>query len=62
MVNIQNLIDDAKCFETVRDLRWADGIVCPHCGWDRLRIREEITVAYIWKSRYLSFPVWVKLD
>ena len=36
MVNIQNLIDDAKCFETVRDLRWADGIVCPHCGWDRL--------------------------
>ena len=27
-----------------------------------LRIREEITVVYIWKSRYLSFPVWVKLD
>ena len=25
MVNIQNLIDDAKCFETVRALRWSDG-------------------------------------
>ena len=36
MVNIQNLIDDAKCFETVRDLRWADGILCPHCGSDRI--------------------------
>ncbi len=32
MVNIQNLIDDAKCFETVRALRWSDGIFCPHCG------------------------------
>ena len=22
MVNIRNLIDDVKCFQTVRDLRW----------------------------------------
>ena len=36
MVNIQNLIDDAKCFETVRDLRWSDGIFCPPCGSARL--------------------------
>ena len=36
MVNIQNLIDDAKCFETVRDLRWSDGIFCPHGGSARL--------------------------
>jgi|TARA_Y100000310_G_C20412951_1_gene682926 transposase-like protein len=34
MLNIQNLIDDAKCFETVRDLRWGDGIFCPHCRSD----------------------------
>ena len=36
MINIQNLIDDAKCFETVRDLRWADGLSCPHCGSDQI--------------------------
>ena len=36
MVNIQHLIDDAKCFETVRDLRWGDGIFGPHCGSDRI--------------------------
>ncbi len=36
MVNIQHLIDDAKCFETVRALRWSDGIVCPPCGSTRL--------------------------
>ena len=32
ILHIQNLIDDAKCFETVRQLRWPEGVVCPHCG------------------------------
>ena len=32
MVNIQALIDDAKCFETVRAMRWPDGVRCPGCG------------------------------
>lgn len=33
IVNIQNLIDDAKCYEAVRGLRWPDGIVkCSFCG------------------------------
>ena len=32
MINIQHLIDDAKCYETVRDLRWPDGVKCPFCG------------------------------
>ena len=31
MVNIQSLFDDAKCFQTVRDMRWPDGVVCPFC-------------------------------
>jgi transposase-like protein len=32
MVNIQALIDDAKCFETIRAMRWPDGVRCPGCG------------------------------
>jgi transposase-like protein len=31
MVNIKNLIDDAKCFETVQQLRWPNGVTCPRC-------------------------------
>jgi transposase-like protein len=31
MIPIQSLIDAAKCFETVRTLRWPDGVSCPHC-------------------------------
>ena len=31
MIHIPSLIDDAKCFETVRALRWPDGVGCPSC-------------------------------
>ncbi len=31
MLSIQDLIDDAKCYKTVRDLRWPERVRCPHC-------------------------------
>ena len=34
--NIQPLIDDAKCFETVRTMRWPGGVRCPVFGSDRI--------------------------
>ena len=30
-VNIKNLIDDGQCYQTVRELRWPDGVACPSC-------------------------------
>src|SRR6266567_7406016 len=30
-VNIKHLIDDVQCYQTVRELRWPDGVVCPSC-------------------------------
>jgi transposase-like protein len=30
-VNIKNLSDDVQCYQTVRELRWPDGIECPSC-------------------------------
>jgi transposase-like protein len=32
MIHIQSLIDDAKCFATVRALHWPDGVRCPTCN------------------------------
>jgi transposase-like protein len=32
MINLQQLIDDVKCFAVVRELRWPDGVRCPKCG------------------------------
>jgi transposase-like protein len=30
-VNIKNLIADAQCYPTVRELRWPDGVAGPSC-------------------------------
>ncbi len=34
MVNIQDLFDDAKCYQTIREMRWPDGVICPQCSSD----------------------------
>jgi transposase-like protein len=49
MINIQTLIDDAKCFETVRQMRWPEGVRCPDCeakevtkqGWDETQPQRQ---------------------
>src|SRR5262249_5045868 len=30
-INIQQLIDEVQCYQTVRAFRWPDGIACPSC-------------------------------
>jgi transposase-like protein len=30
-VNIKKLIDEVQCYQTVRELRWPEGILCPSC-------------------------------
>jgi transposase-like protein len=32
MLHLQNLLDDAKCYEEVRRRRWPEGVRCPHCA------------------------------
>ncbi len=32
MLNIQDLIDDTKCYATVREMRWPDRVICPQCS------------------------------
>ncbi|WP_230296204.1 transposase [Deinococcus sp. 6GRE01] len=31
MLSLIQLLDDEKCFKVVRELRWPDGVNCPHC-------------------------------
>ena len=28
---IRNIVDEAKCFQTVRSMRWPNGVLCPRC-------------------------------
>ena len=30
-VSIHMLLDDEKCYAMVRQMRWPDGVCCPHC-------------------------------
>src|SRR5690242_19075569 len=36
LMNLLSLIDDARCFELVRQHRWPEGVRCPHCGSARI--------------------------
>src|SRR4051794_29857554 len=32
LIKLTNLLDEAKCYEVIRQLRWPDGVVCLHCS------------------------------
>ena len=50
-VRIQQLVSDEQCYETIRELRWPEGVRCPHCDSDRVikRGRDETQPA---RQRY----------
>jgi len=31
-INLLKLMDEAKCYEMLREIRWADGVCCVHCN------------------------------
>ena len=36
MLNLASLIEDAKCYEAVRQIRWPQGVNCPKCECDEI--------------------------
>ena len=36
LVNIQDFIADAKCFEKLRELRWPEVVRCAFCGSEHI--------------------------
>ncbi len=50
-VRIQQLVSDEQCYETIRELRWPEGVRCPHCNSDHVikRGRDETQTA---RQRY----------
>jgi transposase-like protein len=39
LLNIRRLMDDAKCYEVVRELCWQDGVKCPACDSGQINKR-----------------------
>ena len=50
-IKIQNLIDSASCYDTVRELRWPEKVCCPHCESIDVIKRGKDDVE-VYKQRY----------
>lgn len=38
-IQLSHLIDERKCYEVVREMRWPDGTRCPNCGSGEIKKR-----------------------
>ena len=45
-LEIKNLIDDEECYKQVRQLRWPNEIICPHCESESIK-NCLITLAFL---------------
>ena len=61
MLRIQNLIDDAKCYEALRELRWPDGVLCPH-SYQNDVIKRGFDETEPCRQRYLFNPCDRRFD
>lgn len=52
IIAIGSLIDDAKCYQMVRDLRWPDGTKCPHCQSEHV-VKNGHDTHEVERQRYL---------
>jgi len=50
-IAIGRLIDDAKCYEMVRELRWPQGVRCPHCASGRV-VKNGHDTPEVCRQRY----------
>lgn len=48
---IHELLDDAKCYAMVRDLRWPEGVRCPHCESERV-VKNGHDTTEVCRQRY----------
>jgi transposase-like protein len=61
LVNLSSLIDDAKCYELVRQHRWPEGVRCPRCG-DATVARDGRDEARQHRQRYRCSACGTRLD
>jgi hypothetical protein len=61
MVDIQALIDDSQCFQSIRELRRPGGMGCPECG--SVEVTKNGRAAPAGRSRGTTFgPLQEGLD
>ena len=61
LVDLPSLIDDARCFELVRQHRWPEGVRCPHCEGARIT-RDGRDDAQPHRQRYRCAACHARFD
>ncbi len=54
LLTLTYLIDDAKCYETVRQRRWADRVRCPKCDNCQVLKRGKALLGALLETPLLS--------
>ena len=52
MLTLSNLIDENKCYELVRLMRWSEGVYCPRCGTKNIAKRGKHST-HLNRQRYV---------
>jgi len=55
MINIQSLLNETQCYETVRELRWPDGVRCVTCKSESINLngckgKDDVCQKYVCKE------------
>ena len=61
LVNLAGLLDEAKCFELVRQRRWPRGVRCIRCGGEHV-VRDGHDDRQRFRQRYLCRDCSVRFD
>jgi len=61
LIKLTTLLDEAKCYDVIRQLRWPDGVVCLHCR-DRGVVRNGHDDRERSRQRYLCKACKYRFD
>jgi len=61
LINLSALLDDAKCFELVRQMRWPQRVLCPKCGGEHV-VRNGHDETQPHRQRYLCNGCQLRFD
>lgn len=61
LVNLQTLIDDTKCYETIHQHRWPEGVSCPSCDSKRV-VKQGFDETQPLRQRYQCKDCHVRFD
>lgn len=61
LINLSGLLDEAKCFEVVRQARWPQGLQCPKCGGGHV-LRNGHDDTQRLRQRYVCRDCGVRFD